>query len=149
MARWSGSNYKPKSTKAKIFWAPTEGRWAVQTPFSAAFVDELKLHAGRTKRWEPQLKLWLVDDEHIESVKKVVEKYFGMFEFSDKAPPPQDNVSLNGAGPYKDFIEALGYDLCNMVYRKAVATMHPDLGGDSDRMSKLNSAWSSIRDHLK
>ena len=138
--------YKQTITKPRIFWAPSESMWAVSFPYSETFIPRFKLCAGNTKRWDPSLKVWLVDDAHIADIKRILKDQWGAFDFVDKAQP-QSVATCNGS--WERFVRALGYEVAHMAYKRAIVLVHPDAGGSSAIAAELNSAWGEIRSHLK
>jgi hypothetical protein len=120
--------------------------WAVSTPYLESFIPRFKLCAGNTKRWHPELKVWLVDDAHISDVKRIIKEQWGDFDFIDKAP---ERPTAAPSGAWESFVRALGYEVANMAYKRAIALAHPDVGGSTERAASLNAAWQEIRFQLK
>jgi len=51
--------------------------YAVKTPFSRAFVDDLKFHiAAESRTFDGESKAWIVRNDFIETVQVLVEKHF-------------------------------------------------------------------------
>lgn len=55
-----------------------EGAIVVQTPYDAAFVEELKAKVRVDERtWDAGDRVWIIGDDHTATVRELCEKYFG------------------------------------------------------------------------
>jgi hypothetical protein len=59
------------------------------------------------------------------------------------------NVGCTGGGPLEKFATLLPFEALQAAYRAAAKIFHPDLGGDSEQMQKLNAAWEAVEKHFE
>jgi hypothetical protein len=58
-------------------------------------------------------------------------------------------ASGDAADPISLFQGLLPFEALQAAYRAAAKLYHPDLGGDSALMQRLNEAWSRVEEHYK
>lgn len=61
-------------------------------------------------------------------------------------PPPPRPAAGQGTSPYHDMIARLPPDVLKKVYRLIATECHPDKGGSTEIMQRVNAAWDKIRD---
>lgn len=134
---------------------------SVSHPYSPEFLEALKKAVDYpTRRWVPEEKVWLIKAAAYEKVDKLLRKHFPKMEFriSDKAvrlvkrrykervvlPAPKEPKSW---GPYRElYVNDDAPQQVVIAAYKALARMyHPDLGGSTEAMTRVNRAFESIR----
>jgi len=104
------------------------------------------------RNWEPTTKTWTFTEKYLDGVQKFCTLLFGNQEVAvltrDKVEGQSQSVSVNGYNTLDSalltFMKLLPFDAAQAAYRKASMTLHPDRGGDMEKMTKLNQAWSKI-----
>ena len=51
--------------------------------------------------------------------------------------------------PVSSFAALLPFEALQSAYRVAAKLFHPDLGGDSEQMKRLNAVWKQAEEHFK
>lgn len=64
-----------------------------------------------------------------------------------QAPPPRQRQEAGD--PYRALLEGLPPDLLKKVYRTIAEAMHPDKGGSTEKMQRVNAAWDRIKKLVK
>jgi hypothetical protein len=59
------------------------------------------------------------------------------------------SASGHAADPVSHFVGLLPFEALQAAYRAAAKLFHPDLGGDSEEMKRLNSAWVQVEEYFK
>ena len=136
-----------QTSEASIFWVPEQMMWAVRTPYSKEFVEDFKAQVPRSLRsWNPEAKVWTIDDAALETVKDLTSRYFGAFDFI----PKQIATPTNGDGDaFREFLEILGKEEVHKIWRSAMMRLHTDQGGSHDTAARFNAAWQKIEGVLK
>jgi hypothetical protein len=134
--------------KAKLIFDDSAAAWRISCAYNHAWVTELKIKvAHKARRWDAATKTWLIDAMFLDVVKQLCDKHLdGWEEHKPTAPPPQ--AAMN-SGAFHDFLVLCPTDEVKKLYRAAALALHPDKGGDADKMSKLNVAWNAIKTELK
>ncbi len=71
----------------RITWNAAEGRLVLHTPYSAAFVQELKAAVPSDgRRWNPDAKTWAVALERVGPAVVLLLRYFGEVEIAEDLP---------------------------------------------------------------
>jgi hypothetical protein len=156
------------SHRPRIFWFEAAYKWAISAdPLSDRFKAQMFMATLRQECraiFNETVRAWMIDDAHLGAAKKLIEKYYGKYEFVPRErpraetpplPPPQAAVRIR-APAYVVFCSLVGcdqgtnlsYDRARALYRHAAARLHPDTGGSSDDMAALNVAWLAVRDML-
>lgn len=130
---------------AKLF---VEGPWIVcKTPFNREFVEDLKDEVGyNNRKWDADNKVWKVDVDELDKVEELCRKYFDEVNFIETEQPS------NGGGaesPYHDMLCDVPDEVLKRVYHLIAVGVHPDHGGSTELMSKVNDAWRMIQKERK
>lgn len=68
---------------------------------------------------------------------------YGGFYGAGQAPPRPSRTE--SGDPYRALLESLPKDVLKKVYRLIAAEVHPDKGGTTEQMQKVNAAWDRIK----
>lgn len=60
-------------------------------------------------------------------------------------PPPRPAAGRHESA-YHDLVAGLPQDVLKKVYRLIATECHPDRGGSTEVMQRVNAAWDKIRD---
>jgi len=137
--------------KVRIWWDRDLQGYYVETPYSRAFVEGLKLVVPASDRgWDPASKIWTITERFFPAIKVAAERIFpGQVniltrEQAEKATAPSAVKIKTLNEVLLDFVLLLPNDALQKAYRVAAMTLHPDRGGDMEKMSRLNALWQRI-----
>lgn len=125
--------------RARVFPALDGGYW-LETPYNPSYVADLKTTLPTfARRWEPDLKLWWVAPEFITLAEQVLARHY------EVASPPTATNNGN-ADAYKTLWLRPGapQELVRSAYRTLAKLHHPDAGGDTRQMQRINAAFEQL-----
>lgn len=133
---------------AMIWWSDDFIGWVVDTPYSKAFVDELKYNTNYTSRWEPGKKVWIVQEPMLDTARRLLEKHFKDYVFMPRKAavmPAGGKFELNAGA----FLKLMTMDEINAAVKRAQMRLHPDRpGGDGAKSARLNELWELLKKEL-
>lgn len=98
------------------------------------------------RRWEPDEKVWKFDPSYSEILMEILERWFDKVDVLEtNAPPAPAPVLAADTDPIAKMIKLCPDTVLPKVYRTIAAALHPDAGGDANKMSELNSLWAQIK----
>lgn len=116
-------------------------------PYDRLMVDTIKqVVPPRSRAWRPEGKYWTVDHPFAERMVVLLRQRFGDVLIDGEAV-----TTTPIRGTDRDFAElhllpSAPPDLVQVVYRHLAKRHHPDTGGDTATMQRLNDAYSALRD---
>jgi hypothetical protein len=122
----------------------------VSTPYSAAWVQTIKTRIPSHQRyWDEEMKIWVFDYACIDLVRQITLAVWpGIPEIDIRTAVPERPRSQSYGG-IDDVLAQLIRDVPNpalaKIYRIAIASVHPDAGGDHEKAVAINRAWDRIR----
>src|SRR4030095_11073138 len=115
--------------RPRIYWFETAQRWAISArPLADPRKAEAFVHALRQQCRAIRNELvhaWVVDDEHLRVATQIVQRYYGQYEFVERArwqapPPPPPKVAKTRSPAYVVFCALVGWDEpTNLSYDRA------------------------------
>ena len=130
-------------TKAQILRSSKQGWLNVVTPYKKKFVEELKTWIQPSHRmWNPNARLWEVQEMHLEKLITLLEKHFDEVEHDLFA---EEQVPSNMFKPVLEALKGLSNGNLDKIYRQLAVAVHPDHGGSNELMTKLNRAYEEIK----
>ena len=118
-------------------------------------VNFLKQNIPQSDRqWDDSTKIWTFTEQYLDGVYKFCVIVFGKTEvvlldrkqveasYQSQAPTARQATPLELE--LAEFMRLLPFDAAQSAYRKAAMLLHPDRGGDMDKMTKLNTLWNRI-----
>ena len=130
--------------KTATVWIDPETRMiSVRTPYDPAVIAAIKtMIPGPLRRWDTSRKIWLVD----QSMMPKLEDMLGRLLYSvEDGTLPQERTATNGS-PFHDMLCDVPMVTLKKVYRTLAIDCHPDRGGSSELMAKINDAWRQIEE---
>lgn len=133
---------KTRETGATI-WLK-DGWLHCRTPYDADFVNILKAKIPASHRkWDGIDKIWKVDPSKDEVLVEIITRFFGEpTVLEDKEVVV---LTANAGDPYSDLLRLAPNDVLKSVFRLIATALHPDKGGQADKMTKANQAWAAIK----
>jgi hypothetical protein len=104
--------------------------------YDAHLIDTLKQAIpGRCRRWDPEQKVWAIGVRWWDTALRVFEMY-GLVEGVQSPASAWDALHLKPTAPP---------EVVDVVYRTLAKLHHPDRGGSSAIMTRLNLAYEQVR----
>jgi hypothetical protein len=139
--------------------------YSVVAPYEPNFVEFIKVKIpGLDRAWDTNKKVWFVKEKWLDLLQVLATELWGAQsvviqtrESVEDALRHQREAQHNAiiaALPEREralyeFLLALPNEAVQAAYRKAAMLLHPDRnGGDGEKMSKLNEAWSKLEKGL-
>lgn len=130
---------------ARMWFDEATDTYAISTPFNRHFVDWLKFAIDKNHRsFDPVRKIWFVSRQSVGEVRKKAETLWSDFEFTDKI----EVRPMASQSELQEFVQLIGVDALTKAYKEAVLRNHPDRGGDSNKMARINQLWTKIKQTL-
>jgi hypothetical protein len=155
--------------KAQLFWDPSvqayrlkmHGEWT-KTEKIVQFLKAQIPHSDRNLDvQEVQGKksyTWTFTEKYFDGTVKFLEMVFGKTEVAvitrqqvEQAQQPKTPISVAGnplASACLDFMRSIPYEAAQKAYREAAIRLHPDRGGDMEKMSTVNALWTKIQKEI-
>ena len=120
-------------------------RFVVRTPYNGAYVETLKADIfPRDRRWDPDEQIWFFTDRSIELVCSLLKEFYGDFRWvrtQARAAVP-DTVADSYAVLH--LLPSAPESLVTAAYRILAKITHPDAGGNTAAMQRINKAKAEI-----
>jgi hypothetical protein len=127
-------------------WRVNQGVWvwAVKTPhYDPNYIKEMKDQVpSHLRKWSPNDKVWLFKDAAMKTVFTLLSRHFGEYTCS----AGRAEVTPAAAFAELHLLPSAPPELVKVAYRTLAKLHHPDVGGSTATMRKLNSAYKLIED---
>jgi hypothetical protein len=161
--RGTGSNqrYKPMTPTGniRIWWDTSVLAYRMASPYNQDLVNAVKQHIPVSDRsYDPTTKIWTFVERQLEPLRKMLTLIGLQYVVITKQMADQvASQQSAGAGASRanvkpldaviiEFVRLLPLDAAKAAYRKAAMDLHPDKqGGNSSKMTALNTAWDRIQ----
>lgn len=125
---------------ARIFEAKLGGFW-LETPYVPDFVDDLKSSLPKfSRKWDPDLKMWWVATEFVDRARAVLRRHYEL----DGTTTMVTRNSDDSAWEILWLRPGAPFEVLRAAYRALAQLHHPDVGGDTRKMQKINSAYERL-----
>lgn len=158
MVRHRPSSYYSSSPRqtVRIWWDNSLSGYCITTPWSKEFVDTIKMLIPHSDRaFFEDKKMWCFSEKYLDGVKSLCEKIYGLGSVvvitkaqtqQSTSSSPMAKASINDA--MAEFMRVIPYEAAQKAFRHAAMMLHPDRGGDMEKMARLNAAWERIRKEI-
>src|SRR5690606_4113698 len=105
------------------------------TPFDEDYVKDLKTCIpNHSRRWDPEDRLWIIDDRYEATVRRLLGIFFG-YKYAPVDADPYRTLHLLPTAPP---------EVAKAAYRALAQIHHPDRGGSHEAMQRVNTAWETL-----
>lgn len=127
---------------AKLWLDETKGLLCARFPYKEKVIDEIRQKIPKGKKsWNPDDKIWEFSIETIEVVVEILSNNFeNLIDLTQAAPPAL--TSSNGTDPLLSLLDA---DDINKIHKMLSRKYHPDVGGDGEKMARINQIFSKVK----
>lgn len=142
--------------EVRIFWAPSEGKYALSSPFGGdTFLADLRMFCGSDLKWMPKEKLWLFDEDSLTEIIDVVKAHFPSnppkIEYKPQATKLRSEAEVTSANAAAlNMFRVCGPEMGKKVYRFLMLEYHPDQGKHPDHniAAELTTSWRVVKEAL-
>ena len=126
------------------------GTLETSTPYYEQFVDALKLHVPAShRRWSMDTKTWLVEPPYDTTAITLLRRFFpnaGIGKKAGSQPSRAERRRCACDDDHKALYVCQGApaEVIQAAYRALVKIHHPDRGGDTSAMQRLNAAYARL-----
>jgi len=142
-----------------VWWDESVMAYRARFPFNKQVVDFLKQAIPHSERsWDQDQKLWTFTEAYLDGTVKFFHIAFGTSEVAvvtkeqtEKARQKANTgvVRITGIdSQLVEFMKLIPYEAAKEAYRKAALLLHPDRGGDMEKMAKINALWTKIQKEI-
>jgi hypothetical protein len=145
----------------RIWWDTSIQAYRLVSPFNKSLVDAFKLLVPASDRqFDPQSKIWTFTERWLTPTLAMF-KQIGLQQPTVVSRADAERASAGSQSQshsvthttsldktLSDFVRLLPFEAAQSAYRKASLVLHPDRGGDMDKMQALNNAWQKIEREL-
>lgn len=169
-----GGGTKVPAIKCQIWWELSTGSYVVSSPYNEKLVNGLKhVIPSGDRQYDNSTKYWYIKEQYGDAVKMIAEQIFGVgtVSFVSKQAAEQAHAAKQaqstqqpGAGyqippamiatmnsldlSIVCFFRLCSFEAAQNAFRLTAASLHPDKGGDPNKMSELNTHWATIKREL-
>lgn len=123
----------------------TGGRAVVSFPYSAYVVERLKAEVPPPCReYDPARKLWTIYPPYIGPAVAIIRSAYPDAEIEDAAAPTITPPAIDPDFAELHLLPTAPPELIDVAYRTLARIHHPDAGGDTRVMQRLNAARDAI-----
>lgn len=125
---------------------PVAGQVAVRFAYDPPVILLMRQVPGR--RWDPQRRLWTVPTYSAREVEDLFQDLGYRVEWTTQPPwwtPPPAPGRVAG-DPFQELFVLVPGRLHSRVYHALAMALHPDKGGDTRLMQRLNAAYDRVRE---
>jgi DnaJ domain len=139
------------------------GSIEIRTPYHADFVEALKLGITSPYRsCEPDEKVWIVKSFFADQAIAIVRKWFDSVEIfgqpktshndsyrhQNATPPPPPKPGSDDPFRVLYLLNTAPPEVIKASYHALSKKHHPDRGGDTQTMQRINAAYDRLKDRL-
>ena len=120
---------------------------AVRTPYHIQWIAAFKEHLPKgVRKWDKDSKRWIVDRGYIDVVCDVTRKFFRGVKIHRVLMDEYNRIKAEFSGFNPSNGKSALVAFCQSIppktlYRVLSRAFHPDVGGDTEIMKRLNAAW--------
>ncbi len=136
-------------TSPLIVWHPDGSAADVTFPFDAFVVGELKRSVPSPLRsYDPGTKTWTVRARYVSTVFHILAQVFGEVDVEGSRSGAADHGRPTGGDPYVvlHLLPTAPPELVSAAHKVLARLHHPDAGGSTALMQRINGAVEQIRE---
>ena len=131
--------------EAAILKSQKDGWLNISTPYKPECVADIKSYIEPSGRmWNAQTKFWEIKEIYLGTIVTILKKHFGdniIQNITDDDTPTPSNVFK----PLFDVLVQMPNGNMDKVYSALAFAIHPDRGGSTEQMTKLNTAYEEAK----
>lgn len=112
-----------------------------------AFIEALKLCIpSRSRKWDSSAKRWLFKAEAGDALIALLQMHNLNYEVVDEAPAHWQLMSISEAAATLHLLPTAPKYIVDCVYKAMAKKLHPDAGGSTEQMQRINCAIEILRE---
>jgi hypothetical protein len=116
--------------------------YAIEFDYNAEMVEGIKQRIpSRARSWKPELKKWYFKADVIDTVCLLATVYCGRYVHVD---PIEEDAPVEAYATLH-LLPTAPPELVKVAYKTLAKMIHPDTGGSTAKMQKINSAYAAIK----
>ncbi len=120
--------------------------FGVEFDYSVEMVDAIKLHIpSRQRAWKPELRQWWFRADVILAVCSLADKHCGGYAHVEELHTDTSAAPITAYAALH-LLPSAPPEVVTAAYRALAKKVHPDAGGHTRKMQKLNEAYALLRD---
>jgi hypothetical protein len=121
-------------------------RYAVTFDFSIEMVESIKATIpSRSRCWKPDRKEWWVKAAALDVLLALADRHCGGWEYGEREQPtPAPILRPADALAVLHLTQDAPAELIPLVYRFLAKRLHPDRGGNTEAMQRVNAAYALL-----
>lgn len=134
---------------ARIWYDEAFDGYAVSSPYNADFVNWIKFNIPREdRRYDGVAKVWTVAGKHKDKIVAQCRLRFGTVDVTEKFETAAPAGPSLPPGDLAELLRLLGPEAVAKAIRHATLIHHPDRGGDTNTMARINELWGKVKGSL-
>jgi len=157
-----------RTTQCTFTWDMPRSAYGVKCEYQPNFIEFIKAKIPASDRvWDPNVKTWFIKEAWFDVMHELaLQLWPGAVTVltraaSEAAWQAQENARKAALaaqrqavlGPLEsallEFTLLCDEDALRAAYRKMSLALHPDRGGDADKMARLNALWFVVEQELR
>lgn len=122
-------------------------RWALAFDYSPEMVAAIKANIpSRQRTWKPDLKQWWFKPGQLPSIEALARLHCGAVAYVRRDGDLEPAVPAETAAAYRALYLVPGAppELIKAAYRILAKRVHPDAGGTTEQMQRVNAAYAEL-----
>ena len=131
---------------AELYGSLTDDWIRAYFDYDPDLIEDLKENIPkRARRWDPEDRCWLILPSQQKRLMELLAdhghqvKRFQRTATASAGPPTSPTVD-----PFEAMLKEVPSELRPKVYRQLAIALHPDNGGDTEMMKRLNVIWDRM-----
>ena len=130
---------------AEIYGSEHDDWLRVFFAYDPDLIEDLKDSVSSyARRWDPTSRCWLILPSQRRLLLKLLERHGHEVKETPSSTAQHTPSSSPRSDPFESLLEAIPPDLRSKVYRQLSIVLHPDNGGDTELMKRLNVTWDKM-----
>ena len=127
---------------AKVWLDENKGIICARFPYKEKVIGEIRAKIPKGKKsWNPDDKIWEFSVETIDVVVEILTENFDKIIDLTKEVPELPYIQ-NGTDP---LLSLLDKEDIQKIYKMLAKKYHPDIGGDADKMARINRIFTKMK----
>lgn len=127
---------------AKVWLDENKGIICARFPYKEKVIGEIRAKIPKGKKsWNPDDKIWEFSVETIDVVVEILTENFDKVIDLTKEVPELPYIQ-NGTDP---LLSLLDKEDIQKIYKMLAKKYHPDIGGDADKMARINRIFTKMK----
>lgn len=134
-------------------WGPDQAYVDIRAPFNQSFINELKARIPWSYReWDPDTKCWSIKRGFCSEAINITRAHFGYCletdPYADRRQQEQKRTTTPSSDPFRvlHLLPTAPWPVIDAAYKALAKTNHPDRGGDTAAMQRINAAYTELKD---